>query len=260
MEALQMGAFSVLLKPIGPASNEFQTRAKEVVQTVKAMAGVYVIRRRLRSRPTTGPTQFPGNVSEQRVQDQTSPRVLAIAASTGGPPALAKILSTLPADFPAPVLIVQHIADGFLDGFVRWLDSVVTVRVKVAEDHELLQAGTVYVAPQDHHLGVSRQRIRLSQSDPIAGFRPAGTYLFSTVAESFGNAAIGVILSGMGEDGVEGLKKIHAGGGFTIAQNEETCAVFGMPRAAIEAECVDLVLPLEKIGQRICDLVAVRRS
>jgi len=258
MEALQAGALNLLLKPVGPSSPDFGPRAKEIVKAVKAMAGVFVIRRHRRltpeqTHPVNG-TSLPTSLIEPR-----RIRVIAIAASTGGPPALVKILGSLPTDIPVPILVVQHIAPGFVDGFVQWLDEVIALRAKIAQDHELMLPSTVYFAPQDRHLGATQSRIRLSDASPLEGFRPAGTHLFETVAGAFGRDAVGVILTGMGDDGVEGLKKIHEAGGVTIAQDEATSTVFGMPRAAIESGTVDAVLSLDLIGPRLAELIS-RRS
>ena len=121
-----------------------------------------------------------------------------------------------------PILIVQHIAEGFVEGFVSWLNSVVPMAVKLVEDGELLRAGTVYVAPQDRHLGVTRGgRARLCDEEPVDGFRPAGTYLLNSVTEAFGRHSVGIILTGMGRDGVDGLRSLHQRGGLSIAQDEE---------------------------------------
>lgn len=259
METLRAGAVHLLLKPVGPASPEYDARAKEVVRVVKAMAGVFVIRRRRHLMPKQSDQVHAVSPPDYLTKPHRI-RVIAIAASTGGPPALVKILGALPTDISVPVLIVQHIADGFMDGFANWLDEVIPLDVKIAKDHEPLLPATVYFAPQDRHLGVSQSRIRLSDAAPIGGFRPAGTHLFETVAEAFGCDAVGVILTGMGNDGVEGLMKIHNAGGVTIAQDEASCVVFGMPRAAIEAGAVDSVLPLDAIGPRLDQLIVNRPS
>lgn len=256
MEALQAGALNLLLKPVGPSSPEFASRAKEIVRSVRAMAGVFVIRRRRKlmeiqqpaAEDVTPPVRNTANVS-----------AVLIAASTGGPPALGSILGSLPADYPVPILVVQHIAPGFIDGFVRWLDGSIGMNARIARDHEILKPSTVYFAPQDRHLGMTKVRIRLSDASPIGGFRPAGNYLMEKAAEAFGNEAVGVILTGMGDDGVDGLKRIHDAGGVTIAQDEQSSAVFGMPRAAIEAGVVDEVLSLASIGKRLRDLIPGER-
>jgi two-component system chemotaxis response regulator CheB len=183
---------------------------------------------------------------------------VAIAASTGGPPALQKLLGRLPRDFPAPILLVQHIASQFTGGFAAWLDSVVPLTVKVATAGEPLQPSTVYVAPEQRHLGVSRNglSVLLSDEPPVGGFRPSGTYLFESVARAFGNAVVGLILTGMGRDGVDGLQALWAAGGMVWAQDEASSVVFGMPGAAVAEGLVDRVLPLHGMASALLALVA----
>jgi two-component system chemotaxis response regulator CheB len=248
MQAMRAGALTLVLKPEGPASPQFAAMSREIVNTVKAMAEVLVIRRYRRLEPL--PEQVP-IVAQTKASQQT--QAVAIVASTGGPPALEVILGALPADFPAPILVVQHISQGFLSGLVDWLDSVVSLRVKIAERSERLLPGTVYLAPHGFHLGVTRDaRARLSDSPPVDGFRPSGSSLLESVADAFGSRALGVILTGMGADGASGLCDLHAAGGVTVAQDEATSVVYGMPRAAVERGVVDHVLPVQRIAQCLC--------
>ncbi len=249
MRALRVGALAVLRKPPSPASLDFEKLAKEIVETVKAMAEVKVVRHR----------RYPGHealVKPSRIQrSKQEVRVVAIATSTGGPPALQQVFAELPADYPLPILVVQHIAEGFTDGFAQWLNSTVPPRVKVAERGELLAAGTIYIAPQDHHFGASRSgNVMLSSDPPVGGFRPAATYLFQSVAEAYGSAALAIILTGMGRDGVDGLRAIRAAGGRIIAQDEESCVVFGMPGAAVAEGLADRVVPLPAISSLLVDV------
>jgi two-component system chemotaxis response regulator CheB len=136
----------------------------------------------------------------------------------------------------------------FVNGFVSWLDSVVGLRVKLAIDQERVEPGTVYVAPPDRHLGMSSpNRLELSDAPAIEGFRPAASYLFDSLAHTIGRDVAAVIMTGMGSDGVTGLQRVHEIGGYTIAQDEPSCVVFGMPRAAIAAGVIQATLPLEEI-------------
>lgn len=246
MHALKAGALTILAKPAGPESPEFEAEAKRFVATVKAMSAVKVVRRW----PERAPAACP------RTQEAGRAGVVAIAASTGGPAALARILSELPGDFPLPILVVQHIASGFVEGFAAWLNTAGGLRVKVAEHGEPLAPRTVYLAPDDGHLGIApgRNTIVVSRTGPIGGFRPSATYLFESVAKAFGAAAISVVLTGMGRDGVEGLRAMRAAGARVIAQDQETCVVFGMPGAAIESGVVDVTLPLGAIALRLREL------
>ncbi len=253
MEALGAGALAILLKPSGPHSPQHAAMAKEIVSTVKAMAGVLVIRRRRRVTPQ-GSTSL---VKEPAATPQR-PKIKAVSilSSTGGPPALAKVLGALPSDFPIPILLVQHMVPSFVAGFASWLDSVVPIRVCLACDQARIEGSCVYVAAAGSHLGVSRgSRIRLSDDPPIDGFQPAGTHLFASVAQEYRHECVGVIMTGMGRDGVDGLQRIHDAGGTTIAQDEASSVVFGMAKVAIEQKIISSVLPLDQIGKHLKQLV-----
>ena len=249
MHALRAGALTVLAKPPGLESPDHDRAARELVTTVKAMAQVKVVRH---WRPRSSP-----EISLPPAARRGSPRrAVAIAASTGGPAALQHLLGELPADFPAPLLVVQHITPGFVGGLAAWLNTICDFQVRVAVNGEVLHRGTVYLAPDGHHLGVtSRGTIALSTEPPVGGFRPSGSSLFESVAAAYGASAVAVILTGMGDDGVKGLRAIRQTGGQIIAQDEESCVVFGMPGAAIAAELPDLVLPITAIPRRLVEIV-----
>jgi two-component system chemotaxis response regulator CheB len=252
MHSLRAGAVAVLHKPPGLGSSHFEQAAQHLIATVKAMSQVKVVRHR-RPRPETEETPARKPV---RPPPGVRGQVVAVATSTGGPAALARVLADLPGDFPAPILVVQHITAGFTTGLADWLDSVCDLRVKVAEPGEALAPSTVYLAPDNHHLGVAgRAAIAVAGAPPVGGFRPSGTYLFESVARSFGGAAVAVILTGMGEDGVQGLRAVRRAGGRVIAQDEKTSVVFGMPGAAVAAGLADQVLPLDAIAARLVEWV-----
>lgn len=182
-------------------------------------------------------------------------RVLGIGASVGGPPALATILGRLPEDFPLPVLIVQHMAPGFGDGLAQWLDRSVPPPVALATDGAVLQPG-IWMAPEDAHLRLEpTMRLSLDRETERGAHRPSLDVLFESLASAAGEGAVGVVLTGMGRDGAGGVRAIGEAGGLTIAQDEETSAVFGMPDAAIEAG-VDLVLPIEELASKLATLRA----
>ncbi len=250
MHALRAGALSVLAKPGGISSPEFEASARQFLQSVKAMSQVKVVRRwsdRMKGERPSAPRLAGGPARG---------RIVAVAASTGGPAALHQILTSMPGDFCAPILVVQHISAGFVDGLARWLNDVAQLKVKVAENGETLSPSTVYLAPDDRHLGVSSQGIiQLSGTPPIGGFRPSGSFLFESVARVYGGATVGVVLTGMGEDGVQGLQAIRDVGGTVIAQDENSSVVFGMPGAAIAAGCVDWILPLSAVALRLVEAV-----
>jgi two-component system chemotaxis response regulator CheB len=245
MHALAAGALAVIPAPDDSENDS----AGKFLSTVKAMSQVKVVRR-WRDRPEPAARSQNG----MRRASATAGAV-AIAASTGGPGAIQAILSELPADFAAPILVVQHISGGFIEGVAAWLDASVQLRVKMASNGERLRPGTVYLAPDGHHLGVSnRSRILVTDADPVKGFRPSASFLFGSVAAAFGNQAVGVILTGMGDDGTEGLRTLHDAGGTVLAQDEKSSIVFGMPKAAIDAGVADAVLPLPTIAREIVAL------
>jgi two-component system chemotaxis response regulator CheB len=152
-------------------------------------------------------------------------------------------------------------AHGFLEGFAKWLDSTVPIRVKIAEDGETLLPGVVYVAPQERHLGARPSgSIALSDAPPVGGFRPAATHLFQSTAGAFGRQMVALILTGMGRDGVDGLRQVRDAGGVTVAQDEASSVVFGMPGAAIAENLADAVLPIDRMAEYLSGLVAGRRA
>jgi two-component system, chemotaxis family, protein-glutamate methylesterase/glutaminase len=244
LDAIKAGALMVVSKPDKPLSPPFEGQRLELLAMVKAMAAVKVVRRRAstaRVERTSAPHQFPAG---SRV------RLVTIVASTGGPAALQRIFSALPHDFAAPILVVQHIAVGFTSGLADWLDDTCQVRIKVAVHGESLRGGTVYLAPEGRHFGVTLDgRVALTETDPVDGFRPSGTCLFESAARVYGAALLAVILTGMGSDGVEGLKAVKAAGGRVLAQDEASSVVYGMPREAVAAGVSDLVVGLDDLAQ-----------
>jgi two-component system chemotaxis response regulator CheB len=251
MSALRAGALTVLRKPESPLSPVFDRDRLQFVRTVKAMSEVKVVRHRQYATAVE-----PAAVPARDLSGAGPFRVVAIAASTGGPAAIQSLLSRLPATFPAPMLVVQHIAAGFVDGLATWLGGMCSFTVKVASDGEQLEAGTVYLAPDGTHLGLTRSlRAELSASPPIAGFRPSANHLFESAARACGSGALGIILTGMGQDGVEGLAVLRSRGGYVVAQDEASCVVYGMPGAAVAAEAADAVISLDDMPSRIVELV-----
>lgn len=251
MEALRAGALAVIEKPAGPARAGFEERCRSFLETVRLMAGVKVVRR-YAGRPAARPVACfrPSAARGAPV------RLIAITTSTGGPAALQTILSRLSPGLPVPILVVQHIAKGFVGGLASWLSVETRMRVKVAENHEAVAPGTVYLAADDLQLGVTPQgRILVTREPARGGFRPSGSFLFESAARSMGAGVLGVILTGMGRDGVEGLRSVKAQGGRVFAQNEASSVVFGMPGAAIEAGLVDEVVPLDEMAGRLLALV-----
>jgi len=255
IRALEAGALAVMPKPQGPGSPNFERRAAELVDCVKAMSEVRVVRRRQGLRPAsiamTPPAPRPAAPAD----------LVAIAASTGGPAALGAILRAMPAEAPAPILVVQHIAPGFEEGLSRWLDGLSPLRVRVAEDGMPVMPGDVALAPARRHMGISADgRVRLSAGPPIDGHRPSASHLFASVASTYAGRALGVVLTGMGSDGVSGLLALRRAGGAVVAQDRDSCTVYGMPGAATAAGAVSRTVGLEHMATAIMAACGGSRS
>jgi two-component system chemotaxis response regulator CheB len=250
MNALRAGALSVVEKPVGIETGGHEQIAETICTQLYIMSQVPVIRQRASLAPRPRPA-----LAEAPPRFSLAPAVLAIAASTGGPPALAQVLGALPPDFPLPVLLVQHMGAAFMEGFASWLDGLVPLPVRLAQEGEVPRPGHVYVAPGDRHLLLSPQNtLRLSLEKPIASQRPSATLLFRSVAIAAGAQALGVLLTGMGEDGAIGLAEMRQAGGYTITEHESTAVVYGMPAAAVRLGGSSLSLPLPGIGPRLLQL------
>jgi two-component system chemotaxis response regulator CheB len=250
--AMDAGALAVLRRPAGIGHPDHEAMAQDMIQTVKLMSEVKVIRRWPRKRPAA-PTPRTG-VGLARASARI--RVVALGASTGGPPALETILAALSKDFPVPILIVQHMAPGFIKGFARWLATSTGLPVHVATHGESLLPGHVYVAPDDHQMKVEREgKIALTKNDPEHGLRPSISYLFRAVAAVYGADAVVGLLTGMGRDGASELRLLKEHGAVTFAQDRDSSVVHGMPGEAIKLDAAMLVLPLEKIAAVLTNLV-----
>lgn len=252
--AMEAGAVAVLEKPVGIGHPDYKAVAKELVQTVKLMSEAKVVRRWAR------PSQVRAARKASRVvrpeQKLADIRVVAIGTSTGGPPVLQTILAGLAEDFPVPVLIVQHIASGFLQGMIRWLDQATDLQVRIATHGERALPGHVYLAPDDVHMGMSGNgRITLSAGEPENGLRPSISYLFRSVAGAFGEQAIGILLTGMGSDGAKELKMLREKGATTIAQDKDSSVVHGLAGAAINLDAAMYVHSPDEIAVMLASLV-----
>jgi two-component system chemotaxis response regulator CheB len=241
--ALSLGALDILEKPA--ASMDLAEYGQLLRSRLRLLAGVKVIRhlRGLRGRRGPAPVA-PGRAD-----------VVVIGASLGGPRALATLLRGLSREFPAPVAIVQHIADGFTEGLASWLAQESRLEVREAEDGEMLRPGRVLLAPTGRHLVVGKGVAHLSDAPAVDTFRPSVTPLFLSAARAYGARCCGVILTGMGRDGADGMKALKEAGAHTIAQDEASSAVFGMPRAAIELGAVDRILSLDEIPRALLEVV-----
>lgn len=251
LSATQAGALVLLEKPRNPGSGGTAAEGARFLSIARAMAGVKVVRRW-----GTGVAMSRGPRRLSETIPRTVPRLIAIGASTGGPAALHKILLDLPVDLGIPLVVVQHMAHGFIGGLAAWLGANVGVRVTVAAGGETLIGGAVYIAPDDRHLGVSTTgRVVLSDSPTLSGFRPSADYLFDSCARSYGADLVAVVLTGMGQDGVAGLQTVRERGGRILAQDEKSSVVFGMAQQAIKSGVVDEILPLDLIGRRLVALI-----
>jgi two-component system, chemotaxis family, protein-glutamate methylesterase/glutaminase len=246
--ALEAGALAVVLRPPGMGHPEHETGVREMLRTIKMMSEIKVVRRTprlVKVRPST-----PAPAAAREIQ------LVAIGASTGGPPALNMILSGLPPNLAAPLFIVQHIAPGFTDGFANWLGSASGFPLHIAHHGQQPVPGHAYVAPDGFHLGVSSSlRIELSSHAPENGLRPSVAYLFRTVAQVLGPRAMGVLLTGMGRDGAVELKEMKDRGALTIAQDEASCIVFGMPGEAVKIGAATHILPPDEIASMLANVV-----
>ena len=255
--ALESGALAVVRRPAGIAHPDHETTARELIQTVKLMSEVKVVRRwRLGPKSPTPveprPLKPPKGGAEIKI--------VAIGASTGGPVALQTILSHLPPSFPAPIVIVQHMAEGFTNGFAEWLGQTSGLPVRVAAHGETLLPGYVYIAPDGYHTSITNNlRIALRKDEPENGLRPSVAALFRSLAESFGSNAVGIVLTGMGTDGAAELKLMKDAGAVTIAQDKQTSIVHGMPGEAIRLGAATHVLAPERIAPALTTLLH-RRS
>jgi two-component system chemotaxis response regulator CheB len=247
--ALGAGALTVVEKPGGPDHPGQAAGVQRLVETVKLMAEVKVVRRwPRRARPV------PSSPAPARPDQKI--RVIAIGASTGGPQAVAAILGGLPRDLGAPILVVQHIAPGFTAGLAEWLGQGIRLPVKLAGPGEEVRPGTVYLAPEGLQLGITRDsRIRLTKEAAEDGFCPSASHLFQSVADAYGRAAVGILLTGMGRDGAKGLLTLRQAGGVTVAQDEASSVIFGMPGEAVRSGAAEYVLSPDQISGMIRSLV-----
>ncbi len=249
---IQAGAVDVFPKPRGGQDADVLA-AEQLIKKVKIVAGVVVWGRlpKAATPSIASPRTGPMHKSARGVR---APRIIAIGASTGGPPALQTILSQLPAHFPLPVLCVQHISMGFLSGLVGWLAAHCQVKIQIARPGEIPQPRNVYFPPENAHLVIdSNGRMQASSEPPLGGHRPSVTVTFRALAGYYGDTAIGVLLTGMGRDGGEGMQELAQAGALTIAQNEASCVVFGMPADAIERGAARVVLPIEEIARTLIE-------
>ncbi len=248
--ALAVGALALRVKP--GAEGDMASLAREV----KLLASIRVIRHVRGVKKAVGSSQSGlTEVPAAQPFAASALGVVCVASSTGGPQVVQKLLADLPADFPAPIAIVQHINAAFAESLVSWLAASSKLKVKVAKEGDLLAPGTVLLAPADAHLVISaRGRVSVVPGLARDGHLPSATSLLESAAKIYGRRAVGVILTGMGSDGVDGMAAIRAAGGKTIAQNQESAVVFGMPGAAIARGVVDHIVHGDEVGAALAKL------
>ena len=255
--SLESGALAIVPRPSGAGGLESDGAAEHLLSTLRLMSEVKVVRR-LKRRPARS------DVAPEVGPEPRPFRILALGASTGGPSALKAVLADLRQGFPVPVLVTQHIAAGFVAGFAEWLGDNIALDVRIPKQGEHLQPGTVYIAPEGAHLAVGGEdRAALIPPSPSlrsGGLCPSADILFESLVVTYGAQAIGVLLTGMGRDGAEGLLKMKKAGAITIAQDKESSVIHGMPGEAIALGAADFVLPPPRIAELLATLAAAAYS
>lgn len=249
MNALKVGALSVLEKPVNFQNENYERIAEKIITQLKIMSDVKVIRQHLSW--INKKTEIPLVERVNEIELSKNYKIMGIVASTGGPNAILEVLNGLTDSFNIPIVCVQHITESFMESFVSWLNQNTHFTVKAVSSREELLPGHVYLTPKPQHLVVNENYVYLEESPPIHSQKPSGSILFKSIAENFGNKSIGVLLTGMGEDGADTLKDIKDLGGLTICESEKTAIIFGMPKVAIQNDAVSIVLDLDKIPEFI---------
>ncbi|WP_020410027.1 chemotaxis-specific protein-glutamate methyltransferase CheB [Hahella ganghwensis] len=243
MQILETGAITVLQKPQGPGHPEFEKDAAALVSTIRVISDIKLVRRKPRHGKSN---HIAGYITKSR------PEIIVIGASTGGPVALKEFLTKLTINIPVPILVVQHISQGFLSSFCEWLSRNTGFPVHIGEYGQLTEPGHVYLAPDNCHMEIrADKRIQLSNVSPVKHNRPSIGHLFESVAEHFGQRAVAVLLSGMGDDGARETLHLHSMGAMTLAQDEATVVVNGIPGEAVRIGAVNQTAPPWKLAEII---------
>lgn len=258
-EAMEIGAVAGVQKPPGLGHPEAEAFAQRLVRTMKLMAELPVVRRTAKPEAKGAPAGGMQSDGLSGWRQKSPVRLIAIGASTGGPPVLKDILHRLPAAFPVPVLVVQHISAGFLPGMVEWMQRACAVRLRIPARGEPVEPGTVYFAPDGVHMGIDARGMILFNDEPSEhGVKPSVSVLFRSVATAYGAAAVGVLLTGMGKDGARELLLLREKGALTVVQDEASSVVFGMPGEAVRLGAAQCVLPPAEIARTLLQVVGGR--
>ena len=250
---LNAGAIDVIAKPRGGLESDLDATARELIRKIRIASGVVVVSRHRRVAAETPKMAQPA----LRISAPSVPKIIGIGASTGGPQALELVLGQLPAGFPLPLVCVQHIAEGFMQGLVAWLAKLCRIEVRTAEEGAEPLAGIAWFAPEGRHLEIDeRGRFHCSDADRGLGHRPSIDLALASLARCYGASTLGVLLTGMGADGAQGMLAITRAGGITIAQDEESSIVFGMPKQAILMGAARHILPLDQIAPALISAAA----
>lgn len=283
MTAFEYGAVDFILKPSGNISLDMDKIKDEIIKKVKAAARVEThklgfieehdkdnadisgMEGKTRKKPKAAAVVETDRTEEQKIEpDKKSKfkKIVIIGTSTGGPRALQQVIPLLPHYFNAPVLVVQHMPPGFTKSLAERLDSQSRIKVREAEEGDIVRPGIVLIAPGDYHMtvrqeeinGKTKEVIALTKSEKVQGVRPSVDVLLNSVAPIYGANSVGVILTGMGSDGTDGIRRLKLAGGRVIAEDESTCVVYGMPRSIVEQHLADYVLPINKIAESIAQI------
>lgn len=256
--ALDAGAVSVLAKPVDVSSAGIDKYKTKIIQTVRSMAEIKVVKRRFNTRGSIEQSHLLRESIHHASHKRGSFELVAIGTSIGGPQTLKHILSNLPQNFPVPIVIVQHMTKGFIDGYAQWLNEITNLKVKNVENNEILEKGKVYIAPDNYHFTVAREQnhlvAKLISGEPVAGFYPSITVLLRSVAKTCGPKALGVLLTGMGNDGADGLLEMKKAGAHTVIQDKNSCVVFGMAGVALSMGAVDKVIEIQEMPEYIASM------
>ena len=252
--ALAIGAVDVMEKPTMTQNASWSEIGSSLIRKVKLVSQAKVLTHLKGKLKKAAPLPDSGSLP-----NLNNCELVCIGASTGGPSVVMRILKAMPPDYNAAVLVVQHMASGFTENFVDWLRSACKIKIKLAEEGEKVEKGKVLVAPDGFHTTVGKRKtIRLITSDAVNNVKPSVDVLFNSIAEEYGGRALGVLLTGMGADGADGLKRIRVSGSATIAQSEDSCTVFGMPKVAIERGAAAEILSVEDIIHTLLNVHAVK--
>lgn len=254
-KAVRRGALAVLKKPPAPNQPGFASHSSRIITTVRSMADVRVIHHWKKEEKREPAVNLPSHITSNQ-----DPEIVAIASSTGGPAALNEIFRELPADYALPIVVVQHISPDFLPSLVNWLNIMTPLPITIARENQRPQPGHIYFAPGDAHLVLSKRRTFELDRRTASSYTPSGDMLLQSVARTYRSNAIGIVLTGMGTDGARGLRDMYDAGALTIAQDQATSVVYGMPQAAAAANATDTVLPIQGIARAITEFNRIKRK